>query len=61
MPPRADYDMPAWVLGTFDQADGRAVTDAIRRSVAAAREIVLHGTAAAANLYNSSDFNPEAR
>lgn len=22
MPPRADYDMPAWVLGTFDQADG---------------------------------------
>ena len=61
MPPHADYDMPDWVLGTFNTADGRAVTDAIRRSVAAAREIIEHGTASAANLYNSSDFTPEGR
>ncbi len=61
MPPRADYDMPDWVLGTFSAADGRAVTDAIRRSVAAACEIIEHGAASAANLYNSSDFNPESR
>ena len=61
MPPHADYDMPDWGLGTFNAADGRAVTDAIRRSVAAAREIIEHGTASAANLYNSSDFTPEGR
>ena len=61
MPPHPDYAMPDWVLGTFDAADGRAVTDAIRRSVAAAKEIVAHGTASAANLYNSTEFNPESR
>ena len=47
--------------GTFDEADGRAVTDAIRRAVGAAKEIMLHGTMSAANLYNSTVFNPEAR
>ncbi len=61
MPPHPDYAMPDWVLGTFDEADGRAVTDAIRRAVGAAKEIVLHGTMSAANLYNSTAFNPEAR
>ncbi len=61
MPPHPDYNMPDWVLGTFNQADGRAVTDAIRRTVAAVREIIEHGTGAAANLYNASDFNPESR
>ena len=59
MPPHPDYAMPDWVLGTFNEADGRAVTDAIRRSAAAAREIVLHGAGSAANLYNSTAFNPE--
>ena len=61
MPPRADYDMPDWVLGTFDTADGRAVTDAIRSSVSAAPEIITHRTASAANLYNATDFSPESR
>lgn len=61
MPPHPDYSMPDWVLGTFNQTDGRAVTDAIRRCTAAAREIIEHGTASAANRYNSSDFNPESR
>lgn len=61
MPPHPDYNMPDWVLGTFNQADWRAVTDAIRRAVAAVQEIIEHGTGAAANLYNASDFNPESR
>lgn len=60
MPPHPEYEMVDWVLGTFDAADGRAVTDAIRRSTAAAREIISHGAQAAANLFNSSDYRPEA-
>ncbi len=61
MPNHEGYDLADWVLGTFDAADGRAVTDAIRRAAAAACEIVEHGPASAANLYNQTVFTPDEK
>lgn len=60
-PPHADYDLADWVLGTFDIADGRAVTDAIRRAADAACEIVENGPVSAANIYNQTIFTPDAK
>ncbi|MBE6936903.1 MAG: aminoacyl-tRNA hydrolase [Ruminococcaceae bacterium] len=59
MPPHPDYDMPDWVLGTFDKNDGLAVADAICRSIKAAEEIIRRDVMSAANRYNSTDFKPE--
>lgn len=59
MPPHPDYDMPDWVLGTFDKNDSLAVADAIKRSIKAAEEIIRRDVNSAANRYNSTDFKPE--
>ena len=59
MPTHADYDLADWVLSGFSEADGRAVTDAIRRAADAACEIVKNGPISAANIYNQTTFDPE--
>ena len=61
MPTHEGYDLADWVLGTFSDADGRAVTDAIRRAADAACEIVKNGPTGAANIYNQTTFDPEKK
>lgn len=58
-PPNPEYPMPDWVLGSFNEADGRAVTDAIKRAAAAAEVIIAKDVASAANLYNSTVYTPK--
>lgn len=61
LPTHDDYDLADWVLGTFDASDGRAVTDAVRRAADAACEIIENGTMSAANIYNQTTFDPDAK
>ena len=56
MPTHPGYDLADLVLGTFPEADARAVADAIGRAVKAACEIIANGPTSAANIYNQTDF-----
>lgn len=60
-PDNTHYEMVDWVLGTFNDEDGRAVTDAIKRAALAVKEIIQNGTESAAAKYNGTTFNPETK
>lgn len=59
MPPDPGYDMPDWVLGTFNAEDGKAVADAVKRAVKACVEIIEKDVTTAANDFNSTSYNPQ--
>ena len=57
-PPHPDYDVVDWVLGSFSEADRKALIPALDRAVAAVPVILSDGVAQAANLYNSPGPEP---
>lgn len=50
--PHPDYDLADWVLGHFSEEDGKAVTEAIKRSDGALELILQEKTSEAMNIYN---------
>jgi PTH1 family peptidyl-tRNA hydrolase len=52
-PPRADYDLVDWVLGSIPPNENEAYQSALSNAVAACREIIKNGCDSAMNLYNS--------
>jgi PTH1 family peptidyl-tRNA hydrolase len=52
-PPRADYDLVDWVLGSIPPSESEAYHNALSNAVLACREIIKNGCDSAMNLYNS--------
>ena len=51
-PPRADYDLADWVLGSIDQASRKAYDEALQKAGLACADIIKNGAEAAMALYN---------
>jgi PTH1 family peptidyl-tRNA hydrolase len=60
-PAHPQHEMIDWVLGTFNDEDGRAVTDAIKRASQAVEVIINNGVEAAAGKFNSTTYAPEQK
>lgn len=60
-PAHPQHEMIDWVLGTFNDEDGKAVTDAIKRAAAAVEVIINNGTEAAAGKFNSTTYSPDQK
>jgi len=52
------HDMIDWVLGTFSEADGRAVTFSIQQAAAAVEDILQNGCPHAENMFNGKAYAP---
>lgn len=52
--PHPDYDLADWVLSSFSAAEEKALGPALEHAAAAAGDILAHGVAHAANLYNGT-------
>lgn len=50
--PHPDYDLVDWVLSRFTEEEQPKINAAAERAMLAAAEIICHGTASAAQLYN---------
>lgn len=51
-PPHPDYDLAAWVLGSFSSDEKAEAAPAFERAAVAAADIIRYGCAEAANRYN---------
>ena len=52
--PHPDYDLADWVLSSFSAAEEKALGPALEHAAAAAEDLISHGAAHAANLYNGT-------
>ncbi len=60
-PSHPQHEMIDWVLGTFNDEDQCAVTDAIKRAASAVEVIINSGTEAAASKFNATTYIPEQK